>query len=87
MLRKYNRSGVKNHWDTEQLEKALVAVRGGELNINHDDKHYEVPYITISDHLKGKSKKCYDGPQLCWLLMERKKFTGAVKSFSSLGSP
>ena len=87
MPRKYNKSGVKNHWDTEKLEKALVAVRGGELNINQAHKHYGIPYTTISDHLKEKSKKHYGGPPTVLTNDEEKEIYRSCQILQQFGFP
>lgn len=61
MPQRYKKTGIRNQWTADQLDKAKEAVKSGGLNINGTAKMYGIPYSTLRDNLKGNSKKWYGG--------------------------
>ena len=87
MPREYKKAGIKNQWSQEQLDKAMAAVRGKELNTNQATKCYGIPYSTLSDHLKDKSKKCYGGPPTVMTMDEEREIYRSCQVLQQFGFP
>ena len=61
--------GVKyGQWEEENMERALQAVRNGDMGLNAAAKQYSVPKATLKRHLDGKN----------WFAVEKTKVIGSV---------
>jgi hypothetical protein len=58
---KYIKKGVKNQWSDAQLAAAKKSVAEG-MSVRGAGVKYGIPKTTLSNHLKGVSKKRYGGP-------------------------
>ena len=87
MPREYKKAGIKNQWSQEQLDKAMAAVRRKELNTNQAAKCYRIPYSTLSDHLKDKSKKRYGGSPTVMTMDEEREIYHSCQVLQQFGFP
>ncbi len=62
--RKLNRCNIvdkiKSKWINEALEEAMDTIKGGIISLRKASKHCNIPLISLSNHLYGKTtfKKC-----------------------------
>ena len=87
MPRSRKKAGTKNHWTTDQLDKAKEAVKSGQLNTNQAAEMYRIPYSTLRDHLKGNSKKRYRGPPTVLSFEEEKEISTSCQVLQQFGFP
>ena len=76
----------RNHCTTGQLDKAKEAIENGESNTSKTAMMYGIPYSTLTDHLKGNSKKRFGGCPTILSFEEEIKSLQVAKYSSSLDS-
>lgn len=87
MPRTYVKKGTKNHWTDAQLAAAKKAVTSGDMSVRAAGARYGIPKSTLSDHLKGISKKRYGGPSTVLTPAEEKELVTSCLVMQELGFP
>ena len=55
MGRRYVKKNLVRSWTQEDLEKAITAVKSGEMSQRVAGAHYNIPKSTIADYCSGRS--------------------------------
>jgi len=47
---------IKSKWINEALEEAMDAIENGTTSLRKANRHWNIPFISLSNHLYGKTK-------------------------------
>jgi hypothetical protein len=60
---------TRGKWICEALEEAMDAIENGTTSLRKSSRHWNVPFISLSDHLYGKTRSRKPG-STCVLVVE-----------------
>jgi hypothetical protein len=85
MVNRCNRLITRGKWTNKALEKAMDVIENGTTSLRKTNKHWNIPFTSLFDHLYGKTRFKKPKPASVPILEEDQVVIAWVLSMQEIG--